>query len=54
MVKWAGAAKRLTQRAQRGSMEGTDLERDGERKEEFTTEGTEHTESEEGTGNGAR
>src|SRR6266436_7380859 len=48
MVKWAGAEKRLTQRTQRGSIEGTDLGRDGEWKEEFTTEGTEDTESEGG------
>src|SRR6266436_2170615 len=48
MVKWAGAEKRLTQRTQRGSIEGTDLGRDGEWKDEFTTEGTEDTESEGG------
>src|SRR6266478_5762956 len=48
MVKWAGAEKRLTQRTKRGSIEGTDLGRDGEWKDEFTTEGTEDTESEGG------
>src|SRR6266849_4441536 len=42
MVKWAGAEKRLTQRTQRGSIEGTDLGRDGEWKDEYATEGDLH------------